>query len=249
MTFSLLKDKRIIVTGGSRGLGFALCAAFLKAGAKVAFTYSRDEAKAKESLASLAALSDFHPLALKIHCADYQATTEAFRQIESEWGGIDILVNNAGVSQVLPLGLLEEEDWDKMMDVNVKGVFLTSKAALKGMIRRKSGVILNIGSVAGVRLIAAPIHYATSKAALKGLTESLAKEVAPHGIRINCLALGLLTEGLGNLITPAKLQDYLKHSAIGRLITPKEAAHFATFLVSDKNSFMSGATVVMDGGL
>ena len=144
---------------------------------------------------------------------------------------------------------MEEEDWDKVMDINVKGTFLTSKAVLRGMIRRKFGVILNIGSLAGQRMIEAPVHYCASKAAIKGLTEAMAKEVARYQIRVNCLAPGLLEDGVGRNLPDHRLADYLKHCALGRIGCFEEVAHFASFIVSDANSYMTGETVLMDGGL
>jgi 3-oxoacyl-[acyl-carrier protein] reductase len=135
------------------------------------------------------------------------------------------------------------------MDVNVKGAFLTARAVLKGMIRRRGGVILNIGSLAGVRMIDAPVHYCASKAALKGLTQALAKEVARYQIRVLCLAPGLLEDGVGRNLPEHRLADYVKHCALSRVGTFAEVARFAAFLVSDANSYMSGETVVMDGGL
>jgi NAD(P)-dependent dehydrogenase (short-subunit alcohol dehydrogenase family) len=169
------------------------------------------------------------------------------KELEARWAGIDILINNAGVSQNLPLALMEEEDWDFVMDTNVKGAFLMSRAVLRGMFRRKNGVILNMGSLAGVRMIEAPVHYYTSKAAIKGFTEALAKEVARHRVRVLCLAPGLLEDGVGRNLPEHKREDYLRHCALGRVGTFAEVAEFAAFLVSDLNAYQSGATVVMDG--
>src|SRR6185503_5048386 len=164
--------------------------------------------------------------------ADSAQTEGVLRELEAAWGGLDVLVNNAAITQNLPLALLEEEDFDRVMRVNVKGTFLTSRAALRGMIRRKSGVIVNIGSLAGARMIEAPIHYTTSKAAIIGMTEAIAKEVARHGIRVVCLAPGLLEDGLGRNLPDHRLADYLKHNALGRVGTLDEVARYAAFLVS-----------------
>ena len=117
----------------------------------------------------------------------------------------------------------------------------------RGMFRRKAGVILNLGSLAGVRMIEAPVHYYTSKAAIKGFTEALANEVARHNVRVLCLAPGLLEEGVGRNLPDHKREDYLRHCALGRVGTFAEVAEFAAFLVSDRNSYQSGATIVMDG--
>ena len=135
------------------------------------------------------------------------------------------------------------------MSVNVKGVFLTSKAVLRGMMRRKSGVILNIGSLLGLRAIDAPVHYAASKAAVHGLTMAMAKEVARHNIRVLCLAPGLLEDGMGKNVPEHRLADFLQHCALGRAGTFDEVARFAAFLVSDRSSYTTGETIVMDGGL
>ena len=133
------------------------------------------------------------------------------------------------------------------MDINLKGTFLTSRAVIRGMMRRKSGVILNIGSLAGERMLDAPIHYATSKAAIRGFTMALARQVARHRVRVLCLAPGLLEGGVGEKLPPHRLRDYLHHCALGRRGDFDEVARFAAFLVSDQNTFMTGATVVMDG--
>jgi NAD(P)-dependent dehydrogenase (short-subunit alcohol dehydrogenase family) len=149
----------------------------------------------------------------------------------------------------MPLALMEEDDWDRVMDINVKGTFLTARAVLRGMIRRKRGVVLNIGSLAGMRMIDAPVHYCASKAAIKGLTEALAKEVARYGIRVICLAPGLLEDGVGRNLPEHRLADYLKHCALGRVGTFDEVARLAAFMVSGANGYMSGETVIADGGV
>jgi NAD(P)-dependent dehydrogenase (short-subunit alcohol dehydrogenase family) len=243
-TGRLLAGKRALITGGSRGLGRALCRTFAEEGARVAFTWTRDEDGAR-------AVRDECPgaRAFRVSVLDAAGSETMVAELERDWGGIDVLVNNAAVTQVFPLALLEEEDWDHVMDVNVKGAFLTCKAALPGMIRRKAGVILNVGSLAGVRMIVAPVHYCASKAALKGLTQSMAKELARYGIRVLCLAPGLLEDGIGKNVPEHSLADYLKHCALGRVGTFAEVAQFAAFLTSDLNTYMNGETIVMDGGL
>ena len=241
----VLAGKTALITGGSRGLGRALAVTFAAQGARVAFTYARDDEGAEATREA----ADGEVRAFRVSVLDVAATEAMIAEVERAWGGIDVLVNNAGISQNMPLALMEEEDWDRVMDVNVKGTFLTSKAVLRGMIRRRRGVVLNIGSLVGVRMIEAPIHYCASKAAVKGLSEALAKEVARYGIRVLCLAPGLLEEGVGRNLPDYRLADYLKHCSLGRLGGLDEVARFAAFLVSDANSYMSGETVVIDGGL
>jgi 3-oxoacyl-[acyl-carrier protein] reductase len=248
MKHKLLQDKNVLVTGGSRGLGRALCERFSREGASVAFNYSSDQQGAAETLASIEQ-NGGKGRAFRISVLDEPGLNQMATELEKSWGRLDVLVNNAGMSQPLPLALMEEADWDKLMDVNVKGQFLAVRAAIRGMIRRKQGCILNIGSLAGLRLIEAPIHYSASKAAVKGFTEALAKEVARYQIRVNCLAPGLLDEGVGRNLPEHRLREYLKHVALHRVGKVEEVAAFAAFLISDRNSYMTGATIIMDGGL
>jgi len=242
---AILAGSTALITGGSRGLGRALVGTFAAAGARVAFSYARDDAGAHTTIAAAGGAAK----AFRVSVLDVAGTAAMIDEIEREWGAIDILVNNAGVSQNLPLALMEEDDWDRVMDVNVKGTFLTSRAVLRGMIRRKRGVVLNIGSLVSVRMMDAPVHYCASKAAIKGLSEALAKEVARYGIRVLCLAPGLLEDGVSRNLPDYRLADYLKHCSLGRLGRLEEVARSAAFLVSDANSYMSGETVVIDGGL
>jgi NAD(P)-dependent dehydrogenase (short-subunit alcohol dehydrogenase family) len=244
----LLEQRRVLVTGGSRGLGRAIVLACARHGARVAFSYARNEEAAERTRADAAELgADVR--AFKADAADNAQTEAMVRAVEAAWDGLDVLVNNAAITQNLPLALLEEEDFDRVIRVNVKGPYLTSRAALRGMIRRKSGVIVNIGSLAGARMIEAPIHYTTSKAALIGMTEAMAKEVARHGIRVVCLAPGLLEDGLGRNLPDHRLTDYLKHNALGRVGTFAEVAEVCVLLASDRSSYVSGETLVMDGGI
>jgi NAD(P)-dependent dehydrogenase (short-subunit alcohol dehydrogenase family) len=246
---ALLDAKRVLITGGSRGLGRALACVFAGEGARVAFSYTRDEDGARTTLDAIRS-SGADGKSYKASVLDVAATEAMVRDLEESWGGIDVLVNNAGVSQNLPIALMGEEDWDRVMDINVKGTFLTSRAVLRVMIRDgRGGVILNVGSLAGTRMIEAPVHYCASKAAINGLTQAMAKEVARHGVRVICLAPGLLEDGVGRNLPEHRLAAYLKHCALGRVGSFDEVARFAAFLASDANGYMSGETVLMDGGL
>jgi 3-oxoacyl-[acyl-carrier protein] reductase len=247
-TLPALADKRCLVTGGSRGLGLALGLAFAESGAKVAFTYSTSDADAEEARAAIAA-AGAEPVVFKGSVADAAHVEATVRDLLGRWGGIDVLVNNAAISQVLPIALIEEEDWDALMAVNVKGAYLFSRAVLKGMIRARSGHILSVGSFASERIIEAPIHYAASKSALRGLTEAMAREVGRYGIQVNLLSPGLMDVGFSQALPQGRVDEYLRHCALGRLATAAEVARTAVFLVSDRNRFMTGAKVVLDGGL
>lgn len=244
---ALLEGRSALVTGGSRGLGAALCRALLEQGARVAFTWHRHPEAADETLAALGEIGEAR--AYRCSVLDEDATEAMIRQIVTDWGGLDVCINNAGITQNLPLPLLEMDDFQRVMRVNVDGAYLTSRAAARVMIRQKSGVILNIGSLAGERAIDAPIHYCASKAALSGMTRAMSKELCRHGVRVNCLAPGLLEDGVGRNLPEHRREQYLRHCSLGRVGTFDEVARFAAFLVSARNSYMTGETLVMDGGL
>jgi 3-oxoacyl-[acyl-carrier protein] reductase len=243
-----LEGKRCLVTGGSRGLGRAIAVAMARHGAKVAFTYSRREDHADEARAAVAKVG-VPPLVFKGSVADGAHATATVRAVVEAWGGVDILVNNAGITQILPVALVEEADWDAVMDVNAKGAFLFSRAVLKPMIRQKRGHILSIGTFASERMVEAPVHYAASKAALRGFSEALAREVGRYDIQVNVLSPGLLDQGLARMLPAHRLAEYLSQCPAGRLGTVQELAELAVFLVSDDNRFMTGAKIVADGGL
>lgn len=244
----LLAGRTAWVTGGSRGLGREICRVFSREGANVGFNYLRSLPDAEATL-ELLRESGGRAWAFKTSVLDRAGLQELVRTVETEAGSLDILVNNAGVGQVVPVALMEEEDWDRMMDTHVKGAFLASQAAMRGMIRRQYGRILNIGSLAGVKMMEAPVHYCAANAALRGFTEGLAKEIGRFGITVNCLAPGVLEAGVSAHLPPARLQDYLRNCALGRVGRFEEVAEMAAFLVSDRNTFMNGATVVLDGAV
>lgn len=243
-----LAGKRCLITGGSRGLGRAMALAFAREGARVAFTFRKRVGDAEETLAALHALSPEHRM-FQGHVGDAAHAQAVVATLTREWGGIDVLVNNAGVHQVVPLALLEEGDWDDMIDTCLKGAYLFSRAALRGMIRARKGSILNVGVFSSERVVEAPAHYAAAKAGLRGLTDALAREVGRYDVRVNLLAPGLLDVGLGRMLLPHRVEEYRSQAALGRLGTAEEVAAMAVFLVSDENTFMTGAKVTVDGGV
>jgi 3-oxoacyl-[acyl-carrier protein] reductase len=243
-----LSGKRCLITGGTRGLGLAMAKSFARHGAKVAVTFVKNVEAAEEARGSLADLG-CDPLVFQGSVADAAHVKATVGEILSRWGGIDVLVNNAAMTQILPIALLEEADWDAVMDVNVKGAYLFSRAVLKPMIRARSGHILNIGSFASERVIEAPAHFAAAKSALRGLTEALAREVGRHNVKVNLLAPGLLDVGLAQMLPKHRIDEYLSQAALGRLGTASEIAEIAAFLVSDESTFMAAAKVVADGGV
>jgi 3-oxoacyl-[acyl-carrier protein] reductase len=219
-------------------------------GARVALTFSRNTGDADEAKRLIAeAAGGVEPLVFQGSVADAQHAQKTVQALVSAWGGIDVLVNNAARTQVMPIALLDEADWDATIAVNLKGAYLFSRAVLRTMIRQKRGHILSIGSFASERLIESPVHYAASKAALRGFTEALAREVGRYGVAVNLLAPGMLDVGLGRNMPEARRAEYLDQCGLGRMGTAEEIAEMAAWLVSDENTFMTGAKVVADGGI
>jgi NAD(P)-dependent dehydrogenase (short-subunit alcohol dehydrogenase family) len=221
---------------------------FAREGAGVVFNYARSEIEAQATLDAVKAAGG-RVWAYKTSVLDKAGLEAMVRAVEKEAGVIDILVNNAGIGQVVPLALMEEEDWDKMFAVHTKGAFLTTQAVLRGMIRKRYGRVLNVSSLAGVKMMEAPVHYSAAKAALQGFTESLAKEIGRYGVTVNCLAPGVLETGVSHNLPKARMDEYVRHCALGRIGTVAEVAEVAAFLVSERNSYMNGATIVVDGGV
>lgn len=240
-----LAGKRVIVTGGTRGLGRAIAVELAGRGAKLAVTYSKNEGDAEDTRALLGP----DALLFKGSVADAAHVKETVAGVVKAWGGVDVLVNNAGITQVLPVALIEEADWDLVMDVNAKGTFLFSRAVLRHMIKAKSGRIVAIGNFSSERLVDAPVHYAASKSALRGLVEALAREVGRYGITVNLVAPGLMDAGLARMLPQHRIDEYLEQCALGRIATSAEVAAHVAFLASDAASFVTGAKIAVDGGV
>jgi NAD(P)-dependent dehydrogenase (short-subunit alcohol dehydrogenase family) len=244
----LLEGKKVLITGGTGALGRALCRVFAREGADVAFNYLRHKVRAGEVARSIEALGR-RAMAHQASVLDAKAVTAMVAATVEAFSGIDVLINNAGSTQVLPFPLIEEADWDEVMDVNVKGPYIVTREVVRHMVPRRSGTILNIGSIAGTRMLEVPVHYATAKAAICGFTISLAKELARYGIRVNSVVPGLLDSGIAVNVPEGKLKEYLSYCAAGRPGKPEEVAELAAFLCSDRASYINAQNIVIDGGL
>ena len=244
----LLEGKNCLITGGSRNLGRFLCLEFAKAGANIAFTFHQRDQEAQQTIELLKA-EGCEPLVFQGSVSDAKHVNETIKALVEAWGQIDILVNNAGLTQILPIGLLEEKDWDKVMATNVKGPYLFSRAVLRPMIRARRGHILNISSFAADRIVGAPVHYAASKAALRAFSDALAKEVGRYNIQVNALSPGMLDVGMSQRLPRHYVEDYTRQAALGELVSSQKVAKLAVWLVSDQNTFMTGSKIVVDGGL
>lgn len=243
----LLENKVAIVTGGSRGIGFATVQAFLQEGATVVLCASRQETADRAVAQLKEAAPDARVEATLPDLADYQAVKAAFDDVAARYGRIDILVNNAGVSESTPITSYTEETFDKVMDLNVKGVFNCVRAVVDGMKAQGSGVILNTSSMVSVYGQPSGVAYPTSKFAVNGLTLSLARELGPAGIRVNAVAPGITLTDMMKAVPEAYIKPLVAQIPLGRLGQPEDIANAFVFLASEKASYISGVVLQVDG--
>jgi NAD(P)-dependent dehydrogenase (short-subunit alcohol dehydrogenase family) len=236
-------DRVALVTGGSGAVGGAIVRRFSRDGLKVAFTFLHHQEVAEQLQNETGAFGFQGDL------TDRERVKEMVKQILETFGQIDVLVNNAGLTQVMPFALIEEEDWDQILTANLKTMFLVTKEVVRSMISHRSGVVINIGSLAGHRLLEVPVHYATAKAGVSGFTLSLAKELSRYHIRVNEVVPGLLSKGVGNLVPQKERAEYLRYCAAGRPGEPEEVAEVVAFLASEKAQYINAQRVFVDGGI
>ena len=243
----LLENKIAIVTGGSRGIGCATVEAFLKEGAKVVLCASRQET----ADAALEKLTETYKDAVVEgiwpDLSDYSAVKAAFDAVAEKYGRIDILVNNAGVSESTPFADYTEEKFEKVMDLNVKGVFNCSKAASEHMVAAGSGVILNTSSMVSQYGQPAGIAYPTSKFAVNGFTLSLARELGPKGVRVNAVAPGITFTDMMRSVPKEVIEPMIAQIPLRRMGQPEDIANAFVFLASDRASYISGEVLHVDG--
>ena len=244
-----MTDSRVaVVTGASRGIGLACSVALAEAGWRVAIGYRSNEAAAKEAVAALEAAGT-PGLAVFLDTTDETVVQEAFRRVTDELGPVTGLINNAGLSQDGLLLKYKMETFDRVMDTNVRGAFLCSKAAMRGMLKERWGRMVNMSSAVALRGNAGQTVYAATKTALVGLTKSLAREVGAKGITVNAVCPGLVDTEMTSHLTDQARAYYVDQTPLGRTATLQEVAGVVRFLMSDEASYVNGAVIPVDGGL
>ena len=244
MTTIDLTGQTAFVTGSTRGIGLSIAKALHAAGARVAIV-GRDVARAQIVAVELG------ERAVGVACdvADAKQVEAAIAAAEAALGPIDILVNNAGLTRDNILLRLSEDDWNVVLDANLKGAFLTTRSVIKGMMKRRSGRIINITSVVGLTGNKGQANYAASKAGLIGLTKSVAKEYASRGVLANCIAPGFIETDMTAALPSEARTALLEQIALGRLGRPEEIAAAVLFLASDLAAYITGQVLVVDGGM
>lgn len=243
-----LEGKTALVTGASRGIGRAVALELAREGARVIVNYSGSEEKAKQVVEDIKAIGR-EAIAVKCNVADSEEVADMFKQALEAFGKVDILVNNAGITRDNLLMRMKEEEWDAVINTNLKGVFLCTKTATRPMMKQRSGRIINIASVVGVSGSPGQANYVAAKAGVIGLTKTTAKELAPRGITVNALAPGFITTDMTDALPEENKEALLSQIPLGRLGDPEDIAKAAAFLASDDAGYITGQTIHVNGGM
>ncbi len=243
-----LDGKTAIVTGGSRGIGRSICVALAKAGANIVTCYANGAAGANETIRQCEEFK-VKAMAIKADVANYDEVASMISKAKEEFGTIDILVNNAGITKDNLMLKMTEDDFEQVIDTNLKGSFLFTKDVSKIMLKQRSGRIINISSVVGVFGNAGQVNYAASKAGLIGMTKSVAKELAPRGITANAIAPGFIETDMTAVLNESVAEEMLKSIPLKRMGTGDDIANAVVFLASDLASYITGQVICVDGGM
>ena len=243
-----LTDKVALVTGASRGIGRAIALLMAKQGADVVVNYSGSEGAAQETVDAILAMGR-KAIKIKANVGNADEVAAMVEEAHSTFGRIDILVNNAGITRDGLLMRMKDSDWDDVININLKGVYLMTKAVSKIMMKQRSGKIVNMTSVVGVTGNAGQANYSASKAGVIGFTKTCAKELASRGITVNAIAPGFIHTDMTDVL-PDKVKEAMVHTIpLGRMAEPDEVAAVAVFLASDMSSYITGQVINVDGGM
>ena len=244
----ILKKKNALVTGGSRGIGRATAIELSKEGANVIITYNSNEEKAKEVIKEIEK-NGVKGLAIKADVSSEEDVKSMMKTIKSQFDSIDVWVNNAGVTKDNLLIRMKSEDWDKVINTNLKGVYLCTKAVVRGMMKKRHGKIVNIASVVGISGNAGQGNYSASKAGVIGFTKSIAKELGSRGINVNGVAPGFVETDMTEVLSEDIKEQSLKLIPLNRFAKPEDIANVVVFLCSEKANYITGQIINVDGGM
>lgn len=244
----MFKDQVVLVTGGTRGIGRAISLEFAKKGAKLVVNYTSSEEKAKALVEELEALG-CEAIAVQADVSKDEEAQRLTSEAVKKFGRIDVLVNNAGITRDNLLIRMKESDWDDVMNVNLKGTFLMSKAVGKLMLKQRSGVMVNLTSVVGIMGNAGQANYSASKAGVIGLTKSLAREFASRGVRVNAVAPGYILTDMTSVLSEDAISNFASQIPLSRPGTPEDVAKVVCFLSSQDSAYMTGQVIHVDGGM
>lgn len=244
----LLSGKVALITGGSRGIGEAIVKAYAKEGSNVAFTY-RSSAEKANKVAEEAKAFGVEAVAIQSDASDFVQAEALIKEVMDKFGKIDILINNAGITKDTLMLRMSEEQWDDVINVNLKSVFNLTKHVLRPMLRARGGSIIHMSSVVGVFGNAGQANYAASKAGIIGFSKSIAKEVGSRGIRSNVIAPGFIATEMTDALTPEQRKGYENAIPLKKLGSGEDVANACIFLGSDMGSYISGQTLSVCGGL
>ena len=237
-----------VITGGTRGIGWACAQAFARGGWTVLLLWCSRAETARERVEALRA-EGLDAEAFRCDVSDAAEVARVFGEIETRWRRVDALVNCAGIAHIALFQDTDEDAWRRVMAVNLDGAYRCARAVLPGMIRRKSGSIIQIGSMWGEVGASCEVAYSAAKAGLIGLTKALAKEVGPSGVRVNCVSPGVIDTEMNAELTPETLRELAEETPLGRIGKPEDVARTVLFLAEEDSAFITGQVIGVSGGL
>ncbi len=243
-----LLGKTAVVTGGSRGIGRAIAIKLAEMGANIVVNYSSAPQKAEEVVALVKQMGR-DAVAIQANVSNGEQIQKMMQEVEEKFSTIDILINNAGITRDTLLMRMKDEDWDQVMEINLKGTFNCTKAVTRKMMKQRSGKIVNIASVVGVMGNIGQANYAASKAGIIGFTKSVAKELATRGINVNAVAPGFIQTEMTDVLTEEVKEGLMSNIPMNQLGTPEDVANVVAFLCSDDAKYITGQVLHVDGGM